>query len=55
MGTLLDIEDLVVNFYTYRGVVKALDRINLVINHGETVGRTRYPPSRASVAGLHET
>jgi oligopeptide/dipeptide ABC transporter ATP-binding protein len=38
MGTLLAIEDLVVNFYTYRGVVKALDGINLVINQGETVG-----------------
>ncbi len=38
MGTLLDIEDLVVNFYTYRGVVKALDGINLVINQEETVG-----------------
>ena len=38
MGTLLAIEDLVVNFYTYRGVVKALDGINLVINRGETVG-----------------
>jgi len=38
MGTLLAIEDLVVNFYTYRGVVKALDGINLVIHQGETVG-----------------
>jgi oligopeptide/dipeptide ABC transporter ATP-binding protein len=38
MGMLLAIEDLVVNFYTYRGVVKALDGINLVINQGETVG-----------------
>ena len=38
MGTLLAIEDLVVNFYTYRGVVKALDGINLVINQGETLG-----------------
>lgn len=38
MGTLLAIENLVVNFYTYRGVVKALDGINLVIHQGETVG-----------------
>ena len=38
MTKLLEIKDLVVNFYTYRGVVKALDRVNLVINQRESVG-----------------
>ncbi len=38
MEPLLAIEDLVVHFHTYRGVVKALDGINLVIRRGETVG-----------------
>ena len=38
MEELLRIKDLVVNFYTYRGVVQALDRVNLTINKGESVG-----------------
>ena len=38
MTKLLEIKDLVVNFYTYRGVVKALDRVNLVVNQRESVG-----------------
>ena len=35
---LLQIKDLIVNFYTYRGVVKALDKVNLTINRRESVG-----------------
>jgi len=35
---LLDIENLKVNFYTYQGVVKALDGVNLTIRQAETVG-----------------
>jgi peptide/nickel transport system ATP-binding protein len=38
MEELLRIKDLKVNFYTYRGVVQALDRVNLSINRGESVG-----------------
>lgn len=35
---LLEIENLYTNFYTYQGVVKALDGINLTIRKGETFG-----------------
>jgi len=35
---LLAIEDLVLKFYTYEGVVEALDQINLKIKDGETLG-----------------
>lgn len=37
-NTLLEARDLVTNFYTYEGVVKALDKVSLSINHGETFG-----------------
>lgn len=35
---LVDIKDLYTNFYTYQGVVKALDGINMEIRKGETFG-----------------
>jgi len=35
---LAEISDLYVNFYTYQGVVKAIDGIDLVIRKGETLG-----------------
>ena len=35
---VLEIRNLKTNFYTYEGVVKALDGINLTIRRGETVG-----------------
>jgi peptide/nickel transport system ATP-binding protein len=35
---ILEINDLVLNFYTYEGVVQALDGINLEIREGETLG-----------------
>jgi len=35
---LLRIEDLYVNFYTYQGIVKALDGISLDLRRGETFG-----------------
>lgn len=38
MEPLLEIRDLKINFYTYRGVVKALEGINLKIMPGEAVG-----------------
>lgn len=38
MSKLIEAIDLVTNFYTYEGVVKALSRISLTINHGETFG-----------------
>jgi peptide/nickel transport system ATP-binding protein len=38
MATLLETVDLVTNFYTYEGVVKALNKVNLVLDHGSTFG-----------------
>lgn len=38
MTKLLETIDLVTNFYTYEGVVKALDRVSLTLDHGTTFG-----------------
>ena len=38
MSTLLKTEDLVTSFYTYEGVVKALNKVSLVVDHGSTFG-----------------
>ncbi|MFB0505978.1 MAG: ABC transporter ATP-binding protein [Thermodesulfobacteriota bacterium] len=38
MTTLLETVDLVTNFYTYEGVVKALNKVSLVVDHGSTFG-----------------
>lgn len=35
---ILEIKDLFINFYTYRGIVKALNGINLIINKAESIG-----------------
>jgi len=37
-NTLVEIDNLYVNFYTYQGVVKAIDGIDLEIKNGETLG-----------------
>ena len=38
MAKLLETVDLVTNFYTYEGVVKALDNVSLRLDHGITFG-----------------
>ncbi len=38
MSTLIEIKDLVTNFYTYEGVVKALSKISLEVKRGTTFG-----------------
>jgi peptide/nickel transport system ATP-binding protein len=38
MAKLLETVDLVTNFYTYEGVVKALNKASLVLDHGSTFG-----------------
>jgi peptide/nickel transport system ATP-binding protein len=38
MARLLETVDLVTNFYTYEGVVKALNQVSLVVDHGSTFG-----------------
>ena len=37
-GDLLDVKDLKVVFYTYRGIIKALNGVNVWMNHGERLG-----------------
>ncbi|MDX1708732.1 MAG: ABC transporter ATP-binding protein [Desulfobacterales bacterium] len=38
MAKLLETENLVTHFYTYEGVVKALNKVSLVVDHGTTFG-----------------
>ena len=38
MAKLLETVDLVTNFYTYEGVVRALNKVSLVVDHGSTFG-----------------
>jgi peptide/nickel transport system ATP-binding protein len=38
MATLIETVDLTTNFYTYEGVVKALNRVSIVVDHGTTFG-----------------
>lgn len=38
MAKLLETVDLLTNFYTYEGVVKALNNVSLVVDHGTTFG-----------------
>ncbi len=38
MTALLQTQDLITNFYTYEGVVKALNRVSLVVDAGTTFG-----------------
>ncbi len=38
MDLVLQVEDLVTNFYTYEGTVLALDRVNLFLRRGDTMG-----------------
>src|SRR4030065_1228977 len=35
---LVELRDLYINFYTYQGVVKAIDGVDLEIRKGETLG-----------------
>jgi len=48
---LLEIKDLVINFYTYRGVVKAINGVNLKINKGEFFGLVGETGCGKSVTG----
>ncbi|MEM1543266.1 MAG: ABC transporter ATP-binding protein [Candidatus Bathyarchaeia archaeon] len=50
--TLIEIKDLVVRFYTYAGVVEALDGINLKIKPGEILGLVGETGCGKSVTSL---
>jgi len=48
---LVEIRDLVIHFYTYRGVVKAINGVNLKINKGEFFGLVGETGCGKSVTG----
>lgn len=48
----LKVEDLVVRFYTYEGIVKAVEKANLTVRKGETLGIVGETGSGKSVTGL---
>jgi peptide/nickel transport system ATP-binding protein len=49
---LLDVKDLYVNFYTYAGVVEAIDGVNLLVKQGETLGLVGETGCGKSVTSL---
>lgn len=49
---ILEIEDLELKFYTYEGIVEALDKVNLGIKEGETLGIVGETGCGKSVTGL---
>lgn len=52
MAKLIEIKDLKTNFYTYEGIVRALDGINLTIREGEIVGLVGETGCGKSVTAL---
>lgn len=52
MAKILDVENLKTNFYTYEGVVKAIDEINLSIEKGDTLGLVGETGCGKSVTSL---
>ena len=52
MENLLNVEDLVVKFYTYEGVVEAIDGVNLILKEGETLGLVGETGCGKSVTSL---
>ncbi len=51
---LLRIKDLDLRFYTYEGVVKALDSVNMQVKDGETIGVVGETGCGKSVTGFSE-
>ncbi len=52
MGEILKVEDLKVRFYTYEGIVKALEGVNLDVLEGETLGIVGETGSGKTVTSL---
>ncbi|MEM3029533.1 MAG: ABC transporter ATP-binding protein [Thermoproteota archaeon] len=52
MSKVLEIEDLKVEFHTYRGIVKALNGVSLTVEKGEVLGLAGETGSGKSVTGL---
>ena len=52
MSKLLEVQDLVLRFYTYEGVVKALEGVNLYVKRGETLGLVGETGCGKTMTGL---
>ncbi|NIW16295.1 ATP-binding cassette domain-containing protein, partial [Candidatus Bathyarchaeota archaeon] len=52
MEKLLNIQDLMLRFYTYEGVVKALEGVNLYVKKGETLGLVGETGCGKTMTGL---
>ena len=52
MATLLEVKDLKTSFYTFEGVVKAVDGITYEVNAGETLGLVGESGCGKSVSAL---
>ncbi len=51
-GSIVEVQDLEVKFYTYAGVVEALDGVNLFVREGEILGLVGETGSGKSVTSL---
>lgn len=52
MSKIVDMQDVVLRFYTYEGVVKALEGVNLFVNKGETLGLVGETGCGKTMTGL---
>lgn len=52
MSKLVEVQDLVLRFYTYEGVVKALEGVNLFVKDGETLGLVGETGCGKTMTGL---
>jgi peptide/nickel transport system ATP-binding protein len=52
MSNIVDLQDVFVRFYTYEGVVKALDGVDLHVEKGETLGLVGETGCGKSMTGL---
>jgi len=52
MSQIVRLQDVVVRFYTYEGVVKALEKVNLFVKKGETLGLVGETGCGKTMTGL---
>jgi len=52
LSKLVEVQDLVLRFYTYEGVVKALEEVNLSVKEGETLGLVGETGCGKTMTGL---
>ena len=52
MSQIVRLQDVVVRFYTYEGIVKALEKVNLLVKKGETLGLVGETGCGKTMTGL---